>query len=101
MTVILYVKMQKAMYGLLRSALLFYRKLVVDLENARFKMNPYNPCVANKTINSTHMTVCWHVDDWKVSHIDPQEVTKIGDCLSVTYRVSVATHQGKVHDILG
>jgi hypothetical protein len=27
----LYVKMQKAMYGLLRSTLLFYRKLVVDL----------------------------------------------------------------------
>jgi hypothetical protein len=51
--VILYVKMQKAMYGLLRSALLFYRKLVVDLENSGFKLNPYNPCVANKTINST------------------------------------------------
>jgi hypothetical protein len=52
-TVILYVKMQKAMYGLLRSALLFYRKLVVDLENARFKLNTYDPCVANKTINGT------------------------------------------------
>jgi hypothetical protein len=89
------------MYGLLRSALLFYRKLVVDLENAEFKMNPYDPCVANKTINSTQMTVCWHVDDLKVSHIDPQEVTKIRDWLSVTYRVSVATHQGKVHDYLG
>jgi hypothetical protein len=37
---ILSVKMQKAMYGLLRSALLFYRKLVVDLENAGFKLNP-------------------------------------------------------------
>ncbi len=50
---ILYVKMQKAMNGLLTSAFLFYRKLVVDLENSRFKLNPYNLCVANKKINGT------------------------------------------------
>ncbi len=98
---ILYLKMQKAMYGLLRSAFLFYRKLVVYLENARFKLNPYNPCVANKTIHSVQMTVCWHEDDLKVSHIDPQEITKFGEWLSMTYRVSVATHQQKVHDYLG
>jgi hypothetical protein len=91
-TTILYAKMQKAMYGLLRSALLFYRKLVVDLENSRFKLNPYNPCVANKIINSTQMTVCWHVDNLKVSHINTQEITKFGDWLIATYGVSVATH---------
>jgi hypothetical protein len=77
-TAILYVKMQKAMYGLLRSALLFYRKLVGELESAGFKLNPYDPCVANKMINGKQMTVCWHVDDLKVSHIDPSEVTKFG-----------------------
>jgi hypothetical protein len=60
---ILYVKMQKTMFGLLRSALLFYRKLVVDLENAGFKLNLHDPCFANKIINSTQMTVCWHVDN--------------------------------------
>jgi hypothetical protein len=91
-TAILYVKMQKAMYGLLRSALLFYRKLIADLESAGFKINPYDPCVANKTVNGTQMTVCWHVDDLKVSHIDPDEVTNFGDWLSETYGVSVATH---------
>ncbi len=31
-TAILYVKMQKAIYGLLKSAMLFYKKLVADLE---------------------------------------------------------------------
>ena len=38
-TAILYVKMQKALYGLLRSALLFYKKLVADLESNRFVLN--------------------------------------------------------------
>ena len=37
----LYVKIHKALYGMLRSALLFYRKLVVDLEAYVFKINPY------------------------------------------------------------
>ncbi len=50
--------MQKAMYGLLRSALLFYWKLVEDLESNGFKLNPYDPCVANKTVNGKQMTVC-------------------------------------------
>jgi hypothetical protein len=89
---ILYVKMQKAIYGLLRSALLFYRKLVSDLESSGFVINPYDPCVANKVINGKQMTVCWHVDDLKVSHMEPEEVTKFGNWLSKTYGVSVTTH---------
>jgi hypothetical protein len=44
---ILYVKMLKAMYGLSRSALLFYLKLVKDLMDCGFELNPYNPCMAN------------------------------------------------------
>ncbi len=89
---ILYVKMQKAIYRLLRSALLFYRKLVDDLESSGFVINPYDQCVANKVIHGKQMTVCWHVDDLKVSHMEPEEVTKFGNWLSKTYGVSVATH---------
>ncbi len=100
-TAILYVKMQKAIYGLLRSALLFYRKLVEDLESNGFKLNPYDPCVANKTVNGKQMNVCWHVDDLKVSHIDPNEVTIFGNWLSKTYGVTVAAHCGKAHNYLG
>ena len=75
----LYIKMQKAIYELLRSALLFYKKLVADLESIGFKLNPYDPCVANKEVNGTQMMVCWHVDDLKVSHVDPKENTRYED----------------------
>jgi hypothetical protein len=98
---ILYVKMQKAIYRLLMGALLFYKKLVSNLESTGFKLNLYNPCIANKTVNGTQMTVCWHVEDLKVSHVDPKEVTKFGEWLSKTYGVSIATHRGKKHDYLG
>ena len=44
----LYVKMFKSIYGLLRSALLFYIKLRGELEAYGFTFNSYDPsCVAN------------------------------------------------------
>jgi hypothetical protein len=41
------------------------------------------------------------VDDLKVFHMEPEDVTKFGGWLSKTYGVSVVTHQGKIHDYLG
>jgi hypothetical protein len=49
---ILYVKLQKALYGQMRASLLFYRKLRKEMEEYGFVMNPYDPCVANKTMES-------------------------------------------------
>ena len=47
-TAILYVKTQTALYGCLRRALLFYNKLVADLEGDGFVLNPYDSCVATR-----------------------------------------------------
>ena len=49
-TPILYVRLKKAQYGLLRSSLLFYIKLRGELEAYGFKINPYDPCVGNKMV---------------------------------------------------
>jgi len=71
----MYVQMNKVLYGLLQSALLFYNKLRKDLEGYDFKIKPNDPCVANATKNGYQMTVTWHVVDLKVSHKDPFEIT--------------------------
>ena len=47
------------------------------------------------------MTVCWHVNDLKVSQVDPGEVRIFVEWLSATYEVTVTTHQGTVHNYLG
>ena len=47
----LYVKLNKALCGLLKAALLFYKQLVGHLKEMGFKLNLYDPCVANRTIN--------------------------------------------------
>ena len=63
-TLILYVKLQKALYGLMRASLLFYRKLRKELEDYGFVVNPYNPCVANMSTEcNKQLMVIWHVND--------------------------------------
>ena len=49
----LYDKLLKALYGPLKSVLLFYKKLAGELVDMGFKINPYDLCVANKTVNGT------------------------------------------------
>ena len=53
----LYVRLRKALYGMLRAALLFYKILRNDLENIGFEINPYDPCVANKMVSGHQMTI--------------------------------------------
>ena len=68
---ILYVEMMKALYRMLQSSLLYYKKFRKDIEEIGFKINPYDPCVANRIIQGKQHTVTWHVDDLKSSHINP------------------------------
>ena len=65
----LYVRLRKALYGIMRAAILFYEKFVKDIEEIGFKINPYDPCVANKMVDGKQLTITWHVDDLKISHI--------------------------------
>ena len=97
----LYVRLSKALYGLLQSALLFYCKLRSELEDYGFTVNPYDPCVANKMINGKQITVTWHVDDLKISHMDSVEVTKCIDHFRKIYGERMTVHRGKVHEYLG
>ena len=97
----LYVRMSKALYGLLKSALDFYLKLRADLESIGFEVNPYDPCVANKTVQGSQMTVVWHVDDLKVSHVKPDVNTQFADWMRGTHGKKLTVHRGKIHDYLG
>ena len=49
--------------------------------------NPYNnPCMANSMVNGAQCTVCWHVDDLKVSHVDAAVVTAFSFKLADLYK---------------
>ena len=69
---VLYVRLLKALYGMLIASLLYYKRFVKDITTTGFKINPYDPCVANHIVNGKQHTITWHVDDLKSSHIDPK-----------------------------
>ena len=74
---VIYVILQKALYGTLQAALLFWQNLSTQLKEWGFVINPYDFCVANKIINGKQCTIVWHVDDLKISHMDPKVTTTI------------------------
>lgn len=86
---------------MLKSALLFYNKFVGDLKAYGFELNPYNPCVANKTVNRMQMTVCSHVEDLKISHTSKWELTQFIIYLAKICGDKISVHWGKVYNYLG
>jgi hypothetical protein len=64
----LIVQCQNAIYGTMMASLLYYKKFSKSLKSVGFESNPYDPCVANKQISSQQMTICFHVDNCKLSH---------------------------------
>jgi hypothetical protein len=57
-------------------------------------------CVANKTIYGKQCTIAWYVDDMKISHVDPNVVTKeIQEIENKFGKMTVA--QGTSHTFLG
>jgi hypothetical protein len=65
--------------------------------------NPYDTCVVNKMINGKQLTVAWHVDDLKVSHVDTPVVDNFIDMMEEEYgkEAPLTQSRGKVHDYLG
>ena len=59
-----------ALYGTMVAALLYYEKFTNSLKSKGFCMNPYDPCVWNKIVNGKQLTIVFHVDDCKLSHVD-------------------------------
>ena len=98
---LLYVKMNKALYGLLKSVLQLYKKFCSDIEACGFKANPYYPFVANSDLNGHQITLMWHVGDLKLSHKDPFNITFFSQYLSTKYGDQMSVKRGQLHDYLG
>ncbi len=64
----LLVKCLNPIYGTMVASLLYYWKFTRSLKNQGYTMNPYDPCVWNKMIEKKQITICFHVNDCKVSH---------------------------------
>jgi hypothetical protein len=97
---VLYVLLLKAMYGCVKSALLWYKFFTETLENMGFVLNPYEPCMANCIIKGKQCTSAWYVDDNKISHVDPEVVSMVIDKIEAVFDKMTVT-RGRDHSFLG
>ena len=104
----LLVQCQNAIYGTMVASLLYYRKFTKSLLSTGFEINPYDPCVANKVVDGKQMTICFHVDDCKLSHVDSTANDDMIDWLKREYESifedgsgEMVVTRGKVHNYLG
>jgi hypothetical protein len=96
---VIYLKLKKALYGCIKSALLFWENLSEKLTERGYKLHPYDSCVANKAINGSQMTIVWHVDDLKMSHINEKVLDGEVEWLETLYGSLVGT-KGNCHTYL-
>ena len=59
----LIVRLNKALYGCVQSARLWYNHLSGTLKSMGFECNPLDKCVFNKVVDGAQCTMCLHVDD--------------------------------------
>jgi hypothetical protein len=97
---VLYLQLKKALYGCIKSAILWYECFAGQLQKMGFELNPYDPCIANKMINGKQCTIAWYVDDCKISHVGSKQVDDILEQLEKQFGKLTITH-GKKHTYIG
>ena len=97
---VLYVKVIRAIYGCIESALQWYKLFTTTLQDMGFTINPYDKYIANKLVNGSQLTVAWHVDDCLASHKDSKVLDEFADNMIKEFGAMTIT-KGMDHDFLG
>jgi hypothetical protein len=87
---------------------LYYKKFVKSLMKQGYKINPYNGCVADKLVKGKQLTICFHIDDCKISHKSSGVINDTITWLRVEYESifenglgQMKVHKGETHKYLG
>ena len=84
----------------MQSAILWYSTFKDCLSDLGFTTNKYDPCVANAIIEGKQCTICWYVDDSKISHVNPKVVDWVIMKLEEQFG-KMKVKRGKLHTFVG
>jgi len=98
-----------ALYGTMVASLLYYKKFTTSLKSKGFIMNPYDSWFWNKKIvNGKQLTIVFHVDDCKLSHVDSKVLDDTIEWLCQDYESifkdssrKMKVSRGRKHTYLG
>ena len=96
----MYCRLNKALYGTVEAARLWYDLVVKTLTDNGFVMNEYDKCVFNKTINGSQCTILFHVDDFLITSVSSEALDQVENIFRKAFeKITVKT--GQVHSFLG
>lgn len=94
------VRLKKALYGCVQSAVLWYRELSSTLERLGFQKNPYDICSYTRLNEGSIDKILVYVDDLFITSKEEDTLQTIADELGVKYP-TVTVKTGLQHDFLG
>ena len=96
----LLVELDRALYGCVESARLWYNELSNTLINEGFTPNDCDACIFNRTVGGTQITIIVYVDDLMIMSKDARLIKAIITTLESKYD-KLKVSSGKVHNYLG
>jgi hypothetical protein len=94
------VELDKALYGCVESARLWYDHISATLTSIGFVKNPHDICVFNLEKDGKQCTVCLHVDDLLITCVNESIIESVISSLEAVYK-TITVHTGTIHSYLG
>ena len=96
------LQLNRALYGLLQAARLWYNKLSSVLASKGYIVNPVDPCCWNKGKGSGQSTVLFHVDDLKCMSTKMKLLKELEEEFIAEFGIeNVKCKYGDIHEYLG
>ena len=94
------MRLKKALYGCIQSAVLWYKELASTLEGMGFQRNPYDVCSFQRVNEGATDRVLVYVDDLLITSKNELTLNSIADSLKSKYG-GVTSTTGQEHNFLG
>jgi hypothetical protein len=95
-----YVKLERALYGTIEAARIWYDTLSTNLLSRGFKANAFDPCVFNKDFMGDQLSILLHVDDLMIACKNRKGIDYVIDALNNDYS-KANVYEGSSLDYLG
>ena len=91
------VRLKKALYGCIQSAVLWYNELSSTIVNMGFIKNPYDLCSFRRVRDDDECTILVYVDDLFIMSSAQHNLLEVSSTLRKKYG-GITTTEGQVHD---
>ena len=101
---LMYIRLDKAVYGTLLGAISVYEKLARQLYEWDFIMNPYDACTQNQMVNGRKFTIKFFIDDLHIRSVDGKAIDNLVHDFNQKFKTKfneLNVCKGKFHDYLG